>query len=63
MMKDKKIFRILKNNKKCENEIEEKPIEDTEIHLEGIFFRFQTVKIFARIQGETYNNSTRVVKS
>ena len=40
MMKDKKIFRILKNNKKCENEIEEKPIEDTEIHLEGIFFRF-----------------------
>ena len=39
-MKDTKIFRILKNDKKCENEIKEKPIEDTEIHLEGIFFRF-----------------------
>ena len=60
-----KIFRILKNNnnKKCENEIKENTIEDTEILLGGIFVRFQTVKIFARIQGEIYNNSTRVVKS
>ena len=42
-MKDTKIFRILKNDKtnvKMNYEIKEKPIEDTEIHLEGIFFRF-----------------------
>ena len=33
-----KIFRILKNNnKKCENEIKENTIEDTEILLGGIF--------------------------
>ena len=39
-MKDTKIFRILKKDKKWENEIKEKRIKDTEIHLEGIFVRF-----------------------